>query len=87
MYRALADPQDAIQQFEAAKDKVAFEGGNSRANAFHWIYGLNELGQVDAGVTADYPLYAVFHKGKKRTYCVYNGADRPRTVRFPTGSG
>ena len=74
-----------IKQFEAAKDKVAFEGGNSKANTYHWIYSLNELGQVDAGVTADYPLFAVFRKGKKRTYCVYNGADKPRTVIFSDG--
>ena len=85
MYRALVDPRDAIEQFESAKDRTAFEAGNSKANTFHWIYSLNELGQVNAGVTADYPLYAVFHKDKTRTYCIYNMADGPRTVTFSDG--
>ena len=85
MYRALVDPKDAIKQFEAAKDKTAFEGGDSKANAFHWIYGLNALGRVDPDVTADVPLYAVFRKGRAKTYCVYNMADDARTVIFSDG--
>ena len=76
---------DAIRQFEAARRQVPVEGGNSRANTYHWIYSLNELGRVDADVTADYPLYAVFQKGKTRTYCVYNMADEARTVTFSDG--
>jgi endoglucanase Acf2 len=85
MYQALGDPADAVKQFEASKDKTTFESGNSKANTFHWLYSLKELGQVDAGVTADYPLYAVFRAGKTRTYCVYNMADEPRTVTFTDG--
>jgi endoglucanase Acf2 len=85
MYRALVDAPDAIQQFEAAKDQTTFEGGNSKAHTFHWLYNLNALGQVDASVTADYPLYAVFRKGRARTYCVYRMADGPRTVTFSDG--
>jgi endoglucanase Acf2 len=85
MYRALDDPADAVKQLEAAGERFPVEGGNSRANAFHWIYTLNALGHVDADVTADYPLYAVFKKGEKRTYCVYNMTDGPRTVTFSDG--
>ena len=50
MYRALDDPADAIRQLEAAGDRFPIEGGDSRANAAHWIYSLNELGRVDADV-------------------------------------
>ena len=85
MYRALVDPQDAIRLFEASKDKITYEGGNSKANTYAWIYSLNALGQVDASVTADYPLYAVFRKGKDRTYCVYNMENRERAVTFSDG--
>ncbi len=85
MYRALDDPADAIKQMTAAGDRFPVEGGNSRANAYHWIYSLNELGRVDADVTADYPIYAVFQKGKKRTYCVCNMTDAARTVTFSDG--
>ena len=60
-------------------------GRDSRANAVHWIYSLNELGRVDADVTADYPIYAVFQKGKKRTYCICNMTDEARTVMFSDG--
>ena len=48
MYRALVDPQDALRQFEAAKDQTTFEPGNSKAHTLHWISSLNTLGQVDA---------------------------------------
>jgi endoglucanase Acf2 len=85
MYRALVDAPDAIKQFEAAKDRTTFEGGNSKANTYHWLYNLNELGQVDADVTADHPLYAVFRKDRSRTYCVYNMRDTPLTVTFSDG--
>lgn len=85
MYRALTDPQDAIKLFEASKDKITFEAGNSKANTYVWIYGLSALGQVDAGVTADTPLYAVFRNGKTRTYCAYKMESGPQTVRFSDG--
>ena len=85
MYRALVDPQDALRQFEAAKDQTTFEPGNSKAHTLHWISSLNTLGQVDVRVTADYPLYAVFRQGRTRTYCVYNMAEEPRTVTFSDG--
>ena len=85
MYRALVDPRDALQLFEASGDKISYEGGNSKANTYAWLHALNALGQVDAGVTADHPLYAVFRKEKVRTYCVYNMENRPRTVTFSDG--
>jgi hypothetical protein len=85
MYRALAEPADAIKQFEAAPEKMPFEASSSKAHTEHWLRTLEKVGQVDAGVTADHPLYAVFRKGKTRTYCVYNAANQPRTVVFSDG--
>jgi endoglucanase Acf2 len=85
MYRALANPQDAIRQFDAAKDRIKFEAGNSKAHTYHWIYNLDRLGQVDASRTADYPIAAAFRKGKTRTYCAYQLADQPRVVTFSDG--
>ncbi|HVS39189.1 MAG TPA: glycosyl hydrolase [Gemmataceae bacterium] len=85
MYRALDEPADAVKQFEAAGNRFTVEGGDSKANVYHWIYSLNALGRVNADVAADYPLYAVFQKGKVRTYCVCNETDRPRTVTFSDG--
>ena len=85
MYRALADPEDAVRQFEAAKQPVKIEGGNSLANLYTWLYALRQLGQVDLTVTADYPLYAVFRKGNTRTYIACNMGNAPRTVLFSDG--
>jgi endoglucanase Acf2 len=85
MYRALTDPADAIRQYEAAGDRLPMEGGNSRANLFHWIRALDALGSVDRTVTADTPLYAAFVKDGKRTRVVYNLGAAPRTVTFSDG--
>jgi endoglucanase Acf2 len=85
MYRALVDPEDAARQFEAGVEKTAFEAGNSRANAYHWISTLANLGRVDPTVTANTPLYAVFGQGQRRTYCVYNPTDKARSVTFSDG--
>ncbi|MCE9531871.1 MAG: glycoside hydrolase family 81 [Planctomycetes bacterium] len=85
MYLALADAKEAKQLFEASKDKITYEAGNSKAFTYAWIESLNALGQVDRSETADYPLYSVFHKGKTRTYGVYNMDGRERTVLFSDG--
>jgi endoglucanase Acf2 len=82
MYRALVDADDALKQFEERKDTAKFDTGGSRAHAYHWIATLKQLGEVDAAVTANHPLAAVFRKGEKRTYCVYNMAEAARTVTF-----
>ncbi len=85
MYRALVDPADALRLFEASRDAIVYEAGNSKANTYAWISALGALGQVESGVTANYPLYAVFRKGKTRTYCVYNMAADQRTITFSNG--
>jgi endoglucanase Acf2 len=85
MYRALSDPDDAMKQFEATKDRGRFEQGNSRANTYHWIGTLAKAGHVDRSVTADWPMYAVFEKDGVKTYVAYNTTDRPVTVTFSDG--
>lgn len=86
MYRALHDPADAILQFNANPDRFPLEGGNSRANTYHWIHNLNAMGTVDRAITADYPLYAVFTKDGVRSYVVYNMEAAPRDVLFSDGT-
>jgi endoglucanase Acf2 len=85
MYRALDDPADAQAQFEGAGRAAALEAGNSRANAYHWLAALSDFGQVDRTVVADAPLYAVFRRGRTRTYAAYNGAAEPRAVNYSDG--
>ncbi len=86
MYRALSNPQDALQQFHARATDFKPEGGNSLANTSHWLHALDALGQVDGAITADYPFYAVFTKDGKRTHVAYNMEEQPRTVRFSDGA-
>ena len=85
MYRALVDPDDAAKQFDAASQTQAFEEGNSPANAYHWIFSLKRLGQVDPTITADSTLYAVFKSGPTRTYCAFGRPGKPLTVTFSDG--
>jgi endoglucanase Acf2 len=85
MYRALTNPEDAIEQFEDGQERTRFDAGGSKAHTFHWIYNLKALGQVDASVTANTPLYAVFRNGTRRSYWAYNMSPDPRTVTFSDG--
>src|SRR6185437_8536491 len=86
MVLALDDPRSAIRQFEARKKSLPIEAGNSRANLYHWLYNLDALGHVDRSVTADYPLYAVFRKGKIQTYVIHNIMNERRTITFSDGT-
>jgi len=85
MYRALHDPTDAARQFQAGRETLVPEAGNSKANVYLWIETLRTLGQVDTSVTADYPLFAVFQREQQKTYIVYNMEETPRTVTFSDG--
>ena len=85
MYRAFSDPEDALRLYRAAGDGYRGEGGNSRANTYHWLTALRAFGRVDRSVTADYPLYAVFKKGEVRTYAAWNMKQGPLTVHFSDG--
>jgi endoglucanase Acf2 len=85
MYRALSDAADAQRLYQAAGEKYRGEGGNTRANTYHWLTSLAELGRVDATVTADYPIYAVLKKGDTRTYAAWNMGAAPQTVTFSDG--
>lgn len=85
MYRALSDPADAMKQYTDDGGKTAPEAGNSRANLYHWLTALERFGPVDAQVTADTPLFAVFKKGPTRTYVVYNNTQSPLAAHFSDG--
>jgi endoglucanase Acf2 len=86
MYRALDNPRAAIRRLAAVGPSLAIEGGNSRANLYHWVHALDALGQVQRGVTADYPLFAVFRRGRELAYVVENIGPQPRTVTFSDGA-
>lgn len=84
-YRALSDPEDARQRWEAYPGGEP-EMGTSRAHARHWIHSLSALGSPDPGVTADHPLAAVFERDGTRTYVADNPGDDPLAVTFSDGT-
>ena len=82
MYEALSDGEAAMRRFEAGAERI---DPHARPYACHWIGGLEAMGHLDASVAADSALYAVFRKGGRRTYVVYNTQGKPRTVTFSDG--
>lgn len=86
MYRAFSDGQDAVEKFEARKNTYEIEGGHTRAQTYHWIYNLHEMGPPDGTVTADTPFYQVFSDGSQRTHAAYNAGDSAATVTFSDGA-
>ncbi len=85
MYLALADPDDALRQFDAGKDSAPKESGNSVANAYQWICTLKSLGKVNPRITANRPFFAVFEIGQTRSYVAYHHDDEPGVVTFSDG--
>jgi len=86
MYRALTDPLDAERQWDDLSRSVEPEAGNSRSNVALWLSTFRLAGGVDRTVSADTPLYAVFHDGESRTYVSYNARGVKRTVHFSDGT-
>ncbi len=84
MFLAFAEPTRARQLFEA-DPYFTPEFGNSTAMTYHFITNLEALGQLDTGVTASIPTYAVFKRGGKRTHVAYNASGSPLTVKFSDG--
>jgi endoglucanase Acf2 len=84
MFGALQDPAMAAAYIDA-NPNCKVEDGNTHAFMYHWIYTLNNLGLNDTGITADYPFTNVYRKDGKKTYAVYNFAEKPLTVKFSDG--
>jgi endoglucanase Acf2 len=85
MYLALADPGEAARLYQA-NHYFDPEVGDSLAFAYHWIFSLRALGQVDSTVTADIATYAVFRQGDVRTHAALNPGASPRRVTFSDGA-
>lgn len=83
-YMALADPAAGLQQWDRWG---AFELGDTRSHALHFMLSLAELGRPDLSVSADTTLYAVFRRSDGvRSYLAYNAGAAPISVRFSDGA-
>jgi|GEM_PF-544654 len=79
MFLAYSNPQQALNVWNTS---MPSEDGESAAHTIHYIYSLKALGRVNASITADTPLYAVFSKSGLKSYVVYNAGDTQAEVHF-----
>ncbi|GHO42415.1 glycosyl hydrolase [Ktedonospora formicarum] len=84
-YQALIDAPGAISLFNAQPN---YTPGASESKAFTYsmLYDLQTLGQVNAAVTANTPLYAVFKQGSTVNHVAYNAGSAAITVTFSDGT-
>ncbi len=82
-YLALADPVAGLTQWNRWG---AFEFGDTRSHALHWLLSLQRMGVPDFSVTADTALFSVFRKPDgSKTYLAFNAGSAPLPVRFSDG--
>ncbi len=85
---AMADPQRAIDDFNAVNLNYAVEEGETTAHTYQWINAFKALGHVESGkgtITADYPSAVAFSNNGILTYVVYNLGSTTRYVKFSDG--
>ncbi len=83
-FAAFTNPTEAIALYDSYPGRN-LKFGISDAQTYHWLHAMNALGQVDAGITANYPIAAVFKKGNEKTYTAHNYSNAPITVTFSDG--
>ncbi|XMO87930.1 glycosyl hydrolase [Algibacter sp. AS12] len=83
-YLSFLDPAKAIELYDAYPDRN-LKFGISDVQTYHWLHAMNALGNLEATITADYPIAAVFNNGGDKTYVAHNYSDGPITVTFSDG--
>lgn len=83
-YLALADPATAVSLYDKYPG-YKVKGGCSDAQTYHWLHSLNGAGQMDATITANYPIACVFNKTGDKTYVAQNYGSDEITVTYSDG--
>ena len=83
-YLSFINPQAAIDMYDAYPDRI-LKFGISDAQTYHWLHSMNAMGTVDASITANEPIAAVFVKNGVKTYVSHNYSNTPKTVTFSDG--
>jgi endoglucanase Acf2 len=81
-FEALGNPEAALKNW---KPKGSTESGETRSHTLYWMLSLKEMGIPDFSVTANTPLYGVFHNAGKKTYLAYNASAKAIDVQFSDG--
>lgn len=83
-YLSFSNPAAAVNLYNNHPNyKVKF--GNSDAHTYHWLHSFNGMGTIDATVTSNYPIAAVFNKNGDKTYVAHNYGSSPMVVTFSDG--
>lgn len=83
-FLAFTNPAKAIELYDSYPDR-GLKFGVSDAQTYYWLHSMNALGNVDASITADYPLAVAFKKGEVLTYTAHNYGSAPLSVTFSDG--
>mgnify|MGYP000368531635 CR=1 FL=1 len=84
VYATLGYKQKAIDLYDSYPNRN-LKFGVSDAQTYHWLHTMNAMGQLDATITANHPIAAVFNDGGNKTYVGHNYSDAPITVTFSDG--
>jgi endo-1,3(4)-beta-glucanase len=83
-FRSFSNPADAVALYNNYPNyKLKF--GNSDAQTYHWLHSFNGMGTVDATVTCNYPISAVFNNAGDKTYVAHNYGATEITVTYSDG--
>jgi len=83
-YLAFINPAKAIEMYNSFPNRE-LKFGISDAQTYHWLHAMNTLGTLDASITADNPIAAVFVKNGIHHYVAQNYMNAPITVTFSDG--
>jgi endoglucanase Acf2 len=83
-YLSFTNPQEAVNLYNAYPERN-LKFGISDAQTYHWLHSVNAMGVIDATITADYPIAAVFKQNGQTTYVAHNYSDSEIIVNFSDG--
>ena len=83
-YLSFLDPAKAIELYNQSPNRN-LKFGVSDAQTYHWLHAMNAMGTLETGITANYPIAAVFSKNGVKTYVAHNYSNTSKTVTFSDG--
>ena len=83
-YLSFVDPLKAINLYDSNSNR-SLKFGVSDAQTYHWIHNMHMLGRVNTGVSADYPIAAVFERAGQRIYVAHNYGPTERIINYSDG--
>lgn len=83
-YLSFINPLKAINLYDSYPNRN-LKFGVSDAQTYHWIHNMHMLGRVNTGLSADYPIAAVFERAGKKIYVAHNYGASQRVVSYSDG--